>query len=567
MRSPPAEEISPSRRGRFPDPRISLRIGIIETRRLVRKVRQQDFWLLLMGFGLLFFVLALPILYEISQDIGRTLIDEGTIDAGLFPLFVTVAWVTMVAFGLFSGLTGEGELTDQEAILTIRPVKDVAGGLVVYVLLGYAPFVLLLAGVVGAGIAVGSGAPSAVIGILLAAICLLISGVLIGYVLGIFAKGIVRRSPWLTTLKPILGVVVIFGYFWLSFTGQLWAVLEELGSLLQQTPLRWFAELALVTTPGMEASIFYAVVVVILTIVSIPVGVLAVIRAGEFAWFVEIEGDDRETEPAGGESGVYIWYRLDDVLRRMRVSSATRGVTITVLIRGYRAPLQLVFVLVPLLFLIPLLDSIVRTGIVPEWFPWMVMAYGAWAAGVAFPLNILGTQGAMLPRLLVSPANGTHVVRGYVLATALLFVPLTVTLGVVSGQLAERAVVDLVVIAIGAVGIVLVSALLSVAVGVTFPRFSSIDLTENTQIVIPSKFAFMLFSLLAAVLSNAIGVVADELIRSIVSSILSTYLPFGLTVTVEQLELIGYGLLVMALIAAPAAYIYAVNRVADYRVS
>lgn len=559
--------ISPSRRGRFPAPRISLCIGVMETRRLVRKIRRQDFWLLIVVFGLLFLILALPVLYEVSRDIGRTLLDSGAADAGSFPLFATVGWVTMVAFGLFSGVTSEGELTDQEAILTIRPAKDVAGGLVVYVLLGYAPFVLLLAGVAGAGIAVGLGSPLAIVGILLAASCLLVTGVLVGYVIGIYAKGIVRRSPWLTAVKPVLGVGIVFGYFWLSFTGRLWVMLADFGRVLEQTPLRWFVDLALVTTPGMEVSIVYAAVILLVSIVSIPVGTLAVARAGEFAWFVERAQSDAEKEIDSEDSGTSITDRLDNVLRRLRVGSATRGVTITVLLRGYRAPLQLVFVLVPLIFLTPLLDSIIRTGMVPEWFPWMVMAYGAWAAGATFPLNILGAQGAMLPRLLTSPANGKHVIRGYVLATALVFVPLTVTLGVVSGQLAERATADIVVIAVGAAGIVLVGAMLSVAVGVTFPRFSSVDLTENTQVVLPSKFAFLLFSFLAVVLSNAIGVVADEMFRLLIASVLSNYLPFGTTVTADQLETIGYGLLAAALVSTPVAYVYGVTRVAHYRLS
>ena len=540
-------------------------MGIMENRRLIRKIRQQDFWLAFVAIGIFFLVLAMPALYEFMHDVGTAFGEGETGMLSALDGFIAVSWVMLVALGVFSGVTSEGELSDQEALLTIRPPKDVAGGLVAYVLIGYAPVVFGLGGVAGAGLAIGAGSPLAIVSILVAGGAMLVTGVIVGYVAGLVLKGVVRRSPWLTRLKPVLGVGLVFGYFWLSFTGRFWSLLSEVGALLEASPLRWYGDLAFVLLSGADPSIGAAAGMLVISLIAMPIGVLAVGLAGEFAWYVdraEPAGSGRKRSRSRGATR-----HVDRVLQRCGVHSSTRGVVHTVLVRGYRAPLHLVYVSVPLLLLIPILESVVRTGAVPEWMPWMVMAYGGWAAGVSFPLNILGTQGPALPRILTSPVKGRRIVNGYVIATSLVFVPLTVAFGLLAGSLADRPVEWLIAFAVGGVVIVGMASVLSAGIGAMFPRFASVELTEQTDVTLPSKFAFILYSFIALLLVHAVGVFADELFRLLVSSLLSTYLPFGLTISADGLYTASLVLLGVALLATPVTYLFASRRIGTHCIS
>ena len=563
----------------------------MEIRRFVRKVRGQDVWLALMILGVLFVVVALPIVFGLGRDAGASIASDGAPGAFVELGFV-VGWIAMAAFGLVSGVGSEGEIDNQEGLLAIRPPKDVAGGLIVYVLWGYAPFVLAPAVAAALGIAVGTGEPLAVVGILLSVGCLVVTGVLAGYACGLVLKGVIRRSPWLSALKPLLGAAVIVGYFWASFTGRLWPVLSDVGSTLARTPLGWFVDLALVTTPGVPVSVPAAIALFSLSIAFVPVGVLAVVAASQYAWFVERAGEsDDVTEPdeteirndVGGtdsavESGVgagstvstaraTFGDRLELTLGRFGFSTATCAIAVTVLRRGYRAPLQLVYVAVPLLFLIPMVDSIVRTGTAPSWFPWMVVLYGAWAAGVGFPLNVLGNQGSTLPRLLTSPATGRQIVHGYLLATAIVFVPLTVALGVLTGTIADRSPVALATIALASTVVVLAGAVIAAGIGSAFPRFSTIDLTDTTSAVLPSKLAFGAFSIVALLAANSVAVLADDLFRVTVAAMLTDHFPYAVTVTASDLELVATAIAVLVLVAVPVAYAVGTTRIDGYRVS
>jgi ABC-2 type transport system permease protein len=562
---------SPSRRGRFPDPVISYAIGVMEIRRMIRKVRQQDIWLAMMGIGSLFLLLALPIVFGFAQEFGEELQTTGSVSESVFPTIFVIGWLAMVAFGLISGVGSDGEIDNQEAVLTIRPPKDIAGGLLMYVLLGYAPFVLPPGLAIAAGLALGIDAPIAIIGILLTIVCILISGVLVGYALGLVLKGWIRRSPWLTALKPFLGATVVIGYFWLSFTGRLFPILSDAGALLERTPLVWFVDLAFLTTPGIDGAVLNAVAVLGLTVLLVPFGVLASVRAGEYAWYVERAGTEEEegdeTTPEDRTDRSSLVERLDAGLGMLGVRPASRGVAVVVLLRGYRAPLQLVYVAVPFFFLIPILDTIVRTGDVPEWFPWMVILYGAWAAGAGFPLNILGNQGSTLSRLLTSPATGRQIVHGYLLATGIVFIPISIVLGVGSGHLAGRTLSSLVSVGLAGAITVVAGGLLGAGIGATFPRFNTVDLTDSTMAVLPSKFAFGLFSFMALLVVNSVGILADDVYRIVVSTILSEHLPYGITVTEGQLEFIAMWIAVIGTIAVPVAYFLGSRRISAYRVS
>ena len=519
------------------------------------------------GLGVLFILLALPLLFGIIREVGRD-IAAGDPAIDLFATVFVMGWLLFFAFGIISGVGSEGEVDEQDGLFTVRPTKDVAGGLVVYILVGYLPFLVLPTIVGAAGLAVGVGDIWPIVGVLAAAITLHISAILLGYAVGLFLKGVIRRSPWLSRLKPVLGLTVILGYFWLAFTGSLWPLVTDAASFLEATPLGWFGDLSLVTTPGGGATVTHAIGIIVLTVAVIPIFLLIIVRAGEYAWFVargaeesiESSRDYTTHQSSTGE-------RLNRNLARLGVAPSTRGIAVVVLIRGYRAPLQLAFVIVPFIFLIPVLDPVIRTGLVPDWMPWVVMLYGAWAAGVGFPLNILGNQGASLPRLLTSPVGGRPVLHGYLLASVIVFAPLTLILSMGTGVLAERPSSTLLLLAVGSVIAVLAGCILGAGIGSLFPRFSSIELTGNTEAVLPSKTAFVLYSFLAVLLSSSVGIIADRLYRELIAAMLTEIAPHGLNITPSLLFVVGTGTAGVVAVALPGAYMIGVNRLGNYRIS
>ncbi len=559
-------EASRSRQGRFPSPSISYQIAMTESRRSWRKIRNQDLWLALSALGVLFVVVSLPILFGISRDFGADLA-AGEASTSLAFVLVVVSWLGMVGFGIMSGVGSEGEVDNQAAILTIRPPKDVAGGLLLSNVIGYGYLSLPLALAAGVGLAVGAETPFALAGIVLAALLVILTGVILGFAVGLVLKGLFRESPWLATLKPVLGVAVVVGYFWVSATGRLGQILEEVGSVLVDSPLGWLGDLAFLTTPNAGASAINATGAIILGAAVLPVGVLAVVRAAEYAWYVEQpEQEDDETE-SGAEHSASVLKRLDHALGAVGVSAGTRGVTTTVLRRGYRAPLQLVYVVAPLLFVLAPIETTVRTGVIPEWLPWALLLYGAWAGGAAFPLNILGNQGATLPLVLAARIRGRQVLHGYLLATALVFVPLTAGAGVGAAYFAERSTGTVLAVGVAAPAAVVAGAVLAAGIGAAFPRFSTIDLTTQRKARLPSKIAFGLFSVAAILAVTAISVLLDDIYRLVMSDVLSTYLPYGITLSPSGLETLAQGAVIVLVVLVPLTYLFAEKRIDRYEIA
>jgi hypothetical protein len=538
----------------------------VESRRSWRKIRNQDLWLALAGLGILFVLVSLPVLYSFGATFGEEL-NAGSAPTDIAFTIVVGAWIAMVGFGIMSGVGSEGEVDNQAAILTIRPPKDVAGGLLLGTVVGYAPLLCLPALAGGIGIAAGVGTPVPIAGILAGSIVLLVTGGTIGYACGLTIKGIVRRSARLTQLKPAIGVAIFLAYIWLSATGRLFTLVIDAGDLLRSSPLGWLADLTFLTTPNAGASVLNAIGALAVSAAVVPVGVFAVVRAAEYAWYAEQHQTDSDDEPveSSGREGASLGERFDAALGVVGVSAGTRGVTTTVLVRAYRSPLQLVYVVVPLFLLLPTIETAVTSGFVPEWLPWGLLLYGGWVAGAAFPLNLLGDQGATLPTVLTARIRGRQVVHGYVLAAVLVFVPLTAVAAVATAQVAGRSTETLLLVGLASPVAVVAGAVLAAGFGAAFPRFQSIDLTGSTKALLPSKTAFTLFSMTATISITAIGVLIDDIYRIVMSDLLSTYLPYGITVSAAGLETVSQIVTGLVVVAVPLAYLFASRRIDGYQ--
>lgn len=564
---------SSSRRGRFPSPSVSAAVARVELRRMYRRVRAQDVWLAMVAVGAIAVVAVLPLAFNVASDWGGTLASGDAGPAATVSLLVATGWVFVFGMAVVTGVGTYGEIDEAAAMLTVRPPKDLAGGLLLMNAVTYVPYVAVPFGAGFVGLAAGAGTPLPLVGGAVAIAATLASGVAAGYPVGIALKGAIARSQRLSRLKPVVGAVVAVAYFWVMFAGHFPAVIDALSPVLRGPPLSWFGDLALATTPGAGASAVGAAAGLGLTVAVVPLGTLATVRAAEFAWFVDEGGDtDEESEPgtaSGAASGTVTptgSTRLGDALGLVCRRQGTAGVAATTLVRAYRAPLQLLFAALPLLFAIPTVEGILATGTVPSYAPWFAMLYGAWAAGVAAPLNLLGNQGATLPGLLTSRASGREVVHGHVLAVVAPVAPLVAVLTGAAAWASGRSTAESVGFA--ALGLVVVAggAVVAAALGARFPRFDGVDVTADRTATPPSKAAFALYSTVAALGVSAAGVLTDELYRVVIHSLLAPRLPFGLSLSVAGLERVALGVAVVLAAAVPAAYVLAVRRVSGYHI-
>lgn len=563
-RKPTSEAIHDSRERRLPAFSISYAVAVTEMRRTWRQLRRQDLWVLLaLTVGLLLFV-STPIAFLLARQFGLEFA-AGNTSISTVITGIMLLWLVFVVFGLASGLGSENEVINQTAVLTARPPKDVVGGLLLAITVTYAPFLFIPVLAASLGFVVALNTPTPLAGFILATIFLLVTALPIGYILGLTLKGVIRRTPWLARLKPVVIVALAVVYVWVSATGQLLPLLELLGTLLSFTPLGWLGQLAFVTTPGSGASLLAAVAAVVVALLLVPLATLGVLRAAEFAWYVDAEhATDREAEiPEPTERQTPGEY-LDAALARCRVSAPTRGVATVVLLRAYRRPLNIAYVAVPLIFALPTFESAFQALSVPGYAPWAALVYGAWAAGSAFPLNVLGNQSAALPAILTTGDRSRALVHGYLLAATIAFLPIIVIAALALAYLAEFSVQSTLILLAATPLAVIGGSAFAAGLGAAFPRFQSISITASRKALLPSKSAFTVFSIAGMLSAIAVGIVSDQQYRWQLSQTIATYIPFF---DIARDDLIPYGqvFVVVMVVLIPVAYLFARYRLRRFR--
>ena len=559
----------PTRRSRarnaVPDAGTAVELARVDLVRGYRWLRGQDFWLLYGAVSALGFALIAWFAYSLGHDTGTALAAGETpwFAAGGAATAWSVVWLFTVAMLVADAVGSNGDLDHDGHYLTIRPTADVVGAKVASAAAKFAGFVFLPVLALYFGLSLGLGSPAPLVGGVATGVVTVATGTAVAYPAGLALKGVIRRSSTLTTLKPVLGVGVGVAYFAVMLTGEFTAVVEALRPALRAPPLGWLADLSLVTTPGVTPDAVGVVGALTLGLAVTAGGTLLAVPAARYAWSA-----DRTVSTADDDSPTTAPdHAVDRLLGAVTRAPATRGIASTALLRVYRSPLQLVFVAFPLLAAIPVGDQILASGTVPWYAPWLAVWYGSWAAGAALPLNPLGNQGSGLPSLLTSPADGRHVVHGYVAATAVVAAPVTAGASVLLAVAADYATVEILGVAVAAVGAVLAASVLAVGIGSVFPRFEAVDFAGSRRAVPPSKVAYGSFStaLTATVVAGA--VVQNGLARAVVAVLASRTLPFGWRVDAAGADAAAWVVLVAVTIALPVAYRVAVSRLGSYRLS
>ncbi|MFC6951877.1 hypothetical protein [Halorubellus litoreus] len=545
----------------------SRELAVTDVRREFRRVTDQDFLVLFGLVALAGLVTGAWVTYDVGTSVGTSYANgEGSwlSTTGLVYGW-SALWLAMAAVATIEAVGSNGDLANDGYYLTIRPTVDLVAARLLSTATKSTLFVAVPVAGTTAGICLGLGTPLPVVGSALASVAILASAIPAGYALGLAAKGAIRRSPVLSSLKPLLALVAAGGYVVLIVTGEITAVVDELGPLLEAPPLGSLSDLALLTTTGADASVTAAVTALVAASAVGAVGAVLAVPAARFAW--EASGtpeDDDETtdvETAASED------RLDAAFATAGFAPESRTVAITRLRRVYREPFQLLFAVVPLIAAIPLAARIVRTGDVPWYAAWFVVWYGAWAAGAVLPLNPIGDLGQMLPTVLTARADGAKIVRGTVLAAAAPVAPATAAVAAVVGIAAGLPAHEVVAVAGAGVGAVVAAAVLAAGIGAVFPRFESLTVSDHRRMVPPSKVAYGVFSIALTLAVAGVAVGVSEPARTLGSVLAGRYLPFGVDPSAETLATVGWVLAATVAVAVPVAYRWAVHRIDDYQVA
>lgn len=464
------------------------RIAHTELTRRKRSIEgAQVIGLLISGlFGLLFGLFAVGGLFVFGESIDthpQALAQTRTVAGGVFGM-VAVFGAVRSAQGITVPSAADGLL------LSVSHREAVAGYLLTELLLLVGiptPFVVL--GSIAFGI--GAGSITSIGLVMVSLLSLGVLGVLCGVGIGIGVRVLIARSPVLARFRTAIGAVLMLAYLVVVFNESAQSAFEPLVGVAGASPVGWYGDLALLAVA--EPSIGRAIGAVCLTLVGIPaVSVGCGLLAGRL-WY------QRPVTP-GGLSGSSRLGALPIV--GIPLSRPMRHLIHKTWLRARRAPLRLVYVVYPLFLLVPSLENL-ATLRAPAYLPGVIAFYGAWSTGAAFTLNPIGDEGPVLPVTLTTPIRGRSFVGALCLAGLLIGCPLTVIAVVLVGLIVSPplSVSALVGVAVTAVVLLPTASAIAVGAGTAFPRLNPASITRSREAIVPSVFAFALFSIVFGLVS------------------------------------------------------------------
>jgi hypothetical protein len=486
----------------LPDPRHAALVAATDLRRRWRATRDNSLQLVALAFvGVMYAVFAVGATVG-GHAAGRALA-AGDVDAPLtLARYGAAAVLVFPAFLVsFRTVNRVGSVSALDGLLTTVPHEDVAGGLLLAEagwLVGVAIVPALLA--VGA-LAVGAGSLPLAVAALVATLALLALGVVTGFALGAGGRVLLSRSSFFARHRSALGVAVFVAYMGLLTTDRIDSVVQPILEGVRRSPVGWFGDLALLPADAGASPTLAAAAAVGTPMVGAALVVAGTRFAGAF-WY----GDDARTD--GESSGGTTERTGFGDLTLPGVPRASVRVAQKSWRRAARAPLKLSYVAYPLFGAVGLVSEALETGTVPGELPALVALYGAWATGAAFTLNPIGDEGAVLPVTLTTPVDGRTFVNGLLVAGVAVGTPVTALATLAAGLLGTSSLPA--ALATAAVGGALPVCVACVAAGAgtAFPRFEEMNITRSRTAVVPSLYAFALYSLVVLVAWVPVGVAA-----------------------------------------------------------
>ena len=426
----------------------------------------------------------------------------GLVPAGLatFTVFLT-AYMTAIQLG---------DIDNRDGYLTTIPARDLVGGLLVSGYLRVGGIFALPLVVASLAFGVGAGSAFAAALAVLGVLALTVTAFLVGYPVGIGLAYLFGRSALFERYKTAVGVLAFLAYFGLIVTNTLGDLFQPVVEGARASPVGWYADLALLPVSS-AANALQAGGVLIGSVVVSLLGVLASVRLSERRWYADaVDTDERHTDSVSGG-------RLDSLLGRRTAWVARKS-----WLRARRAPIKLVYVAYPAFVLITPIQNSVTAGYVTTTLATSIALYGAWMTGALFTLNPLGDEGAVLPVTVTTAVTGRQFVGGLVAASALVGVPVTVA---VAGALAVLSPLEPIALActvVAAFVLPVLASAVAVGIGTNFPKYEATSMGRSREVVVPSTWAFVVYTLVFLVTAGVATGVQEPVVADLLADALGT---------------------------------------------
>ncbi|ELZ42008.1 hypothetical protein C471_05164 [Halorubrum saccharovorum DSM 1137] len=402
-------------------------------------------------------------------------------------------WIFVVGFGGYRAYAVALRPDNLDGLLTTVSHRDVIGGLVLAELVLWSAFFLTVGSAATVAFAVGAGSLLTIPALLLTLCLLLATGIPAGFILALGVRNAGVRSRLLSRLRTLFLFLLGIGYFALIFTNAFASVLEPIYRVLAPTPIDWFGDLA-ASGLGIGASPLRAIGAVGFTGAFVVVAIASLYRLAAWLWYADGVHITHEAERS--DDGASRFQGLSKVL-----SQPVFGVVAVDWKRARRSPISLSFALYPLIVLAGPSVTAVQTGEIGTGLPLWILLSGTWVSGSLFALNVVGQEGAALPVTLLSEAPDRSLVIGHVLSGALLIAPVTVAATVIAGILSPHSVPVAASLGVSALVLSAASGAIGTGIGVVFPRFEAVSVSRSTKAIVPSAFAFAVYSVAVLVVS------------------------------------------------------------------
>ena len=468
-----------------------------------------------------------------------------------------VLWVFLVMMTVMRTVTAVAAIDEPAFLLLSTAVRNTVVGLVTAEVALYASILLPLTALFAGAFAFGAGTPLPVVSALLAVALVVGSAVPVGFAVGVWIRHLV------TVYEPIARYrTLLFAAFWLAYfgaiaTGGLNDVMGTLFRSLQASPLGWPGHVLLLGIPGFDPSMQATAGAAVGSVFLVGVALAAAVPSAHRHWTADPARIDDETVDEEPTSD-----RLEGLLSGT-VSRPVRTVAITAIRRTKRAPIRLAYAGYPLLGALGFFQQIIELGTVPSFLAVLFCLYAIWAAGVLFTLNPLGDLGPALPAVVTSTLTGRQAIRGRMLAGALVGVPLAVVVSLAVGVASPLSFERTAALVAGTVVGTVTTPALAAGIGSAFPRFGSVNVTNNREAVMPSKTAFVVYTLAIALPAGSAVVLyleAPELIAGLIASV-SAWTPLpSVSISARAITIGAWTVLTGGLLAPVVSYRYAVER-------
>ncbi|WP_152415829.1 hypothetical protein [Halovivax asiaticus] len=522
---------------------VAARITRTEVRRSLRAVAGNRTKVAIMALVLLFVfgpftAVGLFFLPEAGEQVAAgALSDVGGVSVGEIATGATaLVWLGLTLTATGRTATARGDVDEPACLLISTSTRSVAAGLIGTELALYAltllPFVALFAGAFAYG--AGSVVPLAVALVVVA--LLLVTSIPVGFVVGLAIRHLLTTYEPVARYKRALFVLFWGAYFGAVMTDWFDRIVAVLFERLANSPFGWPGELLLFAVPGYTPRTVALVGTALVVGIGLPLVLVASTAMATRHWFADEASADESTANVSSSG------RLDALFAGVG-DRALRAVAVTTLRRAKRAPIKMLYVVYPLFGFLAFIQEIIKTGTVSPVIAVVLCGYVVWASGALLTLNVLGDHGRTLPTLLTTSVSGRQAVGGMIIAAVLVVAPLAAVLSAALGlasPLPPRETAFLVAATVfGAVA----TPAIATGIGALFPRFGSVRVSSNREAVMPSKSAFVTYTLvLVAPIAAALVLYTDSagVVAGIASAVVTFVTPLEVTISAGVVTAIAW---------------------------